>query len=249
MQFLGHNSPNPDRISLKSIAIHNIWFDIRKVVVPNRWRKTNKNSTYCKSCMRFLMVDKSIGDLIIFLYVGNCFVLTGNKNGHESSCNWCSQEIYFIIKVKIKIVHTSIASNIVLHAANSLINFLVAWRSFFSNFNFSLASFSNAAVWLSSSIAAAAVVIGWTFCRGGVDGGSDAGLCIDATVCDVFGGLDCCILSETSSAIGISSSTLSMDVVAEMIGAICAGVDDGFKSTDVECSSKDVEATEWVGLK
>lgn len=36
-----------------------------------------------------------------------------------------------------------------------------------------------------------------------------------------------------------------------MIGAVCAGVsvDDGFRSTDVECSSKDVDATEWVGLK
>lgn len=153
--------------------------------------------------------------------------------------------------------HTSIASNIVLQAANSLINFLAAWRSFFSNFSFSLASFSNAAVWLSSSnVAATAVVIGAVVgrtigCKGGVDGGSDAGLCTEATVCDVCGGLDCgATLSETSSAIGISSSILlSVDVVAEMIGIFCgAGVVDGFGSTDVECSSKDVDATEWVGL-
>lgn len=90
-------------------------------------------------------------------------------------------------------------------------------------------------------------------CSGGVDGGSDAGLCTDATVWDVCGGLDDgTALSETSSAIGISSSILSLDevvvvvVVAEMIGAFCAGVVvvDDFESTDVGCSSKDVDATE-----
>lgn len=103
---------------------------------------------------------------------------------------------------------------------------------------------------MSSSNVAAAVangaVVGCKVCSGGVDGGSDAGLCIDTAVCcDVCGGLDGgTALSETSSAIGISSSTISVDVVAEMIGAFCAGVVGGFKSTEVECSSKDVDATE-----
>lgn len=43
--------------------------------------------TYCVSMTLFFTVERSIGCFIIFLYVGNCFVLTGNKNGHESSCN------------------------------------------------------------------------------------------------------------------------------------------------------------------
>lgn len=110
----------------------------------------------------------------------------------------------FIFSNEIKNVYTSIASNIVLQAASSLINFLAAWRSFFSNLNFSLASFSNAAVWLSSSNVAATfgAVDGWNVCRGGVDGGSDAGLCIDidTAICDVCGGLGCVApLSEISS--------------------------------------------------
>lgn len=49
---------------------------------------------------------------------------------------------------------------------------------------------------------AAAVVID-AVCGGGVDGGSDDGLCIDDTACDACGGL-CCgtvdAFSETSSA-------------------------------------------------
>lgn len=113
---------------------------------------------------------------------------------------------------------------------------------------------------MSSSIAAAAVVIGavvvdWMACCGGGGGvgddggGGDPGLCTDTIVCDVCGGLDDGAASETSSAIGISSSTFSVDVVvvvvvAEMIGAFCAVVVDGFVSTEVECSSKDVDATE-----
>lgn len=167
----------------------------------------------------------------------------------------------FFNGIQCQIQLTSIASNIVLQAANSLINFLAAWRSFFSNFNFSLASFSNAFVWLSSSSVAAAVVVTDCGCGGG-GGGVDGGLC-PASVCDVCGGLDDC--AETSSCswgAGISSSTLSVDVVilvvvvvvvvvvvlAEMICAFCAGVVDGFESTEVGCSSNDVDATEWVGL-
>lgn len=44
--------------------------------------------THYMSWIRFLIVDKSIGCLMIFLYVGNCFVFTGNKNGQDSSCNY-----------------------------------------------------------------------------------------------------------------------------------------------------------------
>lgn len=40
---------------------------------------------YVVSCRRFLMVERSIGCLITFLYVGNCFKFTGSKNGQESS--------------------------------------------------------------------------------------------------------------------------------------------------------------------
>lgn len=49
---------------------------------------------------------------------------------------------------------TSIPSRIALHTANSFINFLVAWRSFFSCFNFSFAS--AAAVACAAAAAAAA---------------------------------------------------------------------------------------------
>lgn len=55
----------------------------------------------------FLIVDKSIGILIIFLYVGNCLVLTGSKKGQASS--W----------------HSRSSSND-LHAAKSFNNFLLA---------------------------------------------------------------------------------------------------------------------------
>lgn len=71
-----------------------------------------QHKTYCKSWILFLIVDKSIGLLIIFLYVGNCFVLTGKRKGHASS--WHSR-----------------SSNNALHGASSFINFLEMAFSFF----------------------------------------------------------------------------------------------------------------------
>jgi hypothetical protein len=55
------------------------------------------------------MVLRSMGDLIIFRYVGNCFVLTGKRKGHASSC-------------------ASSSSSKVLHAVSSRASFLL--RSF-----------------------------------------------------------------------------------------------------------------------
>lgn len=45
-------------------------------------------STHILSCSFLLMVDRSMGHLMTFLYCGNCLVLTGNRNGH--ACSWHS---------------------------------------------------------------------------------------------------------------------------------------------------------------
>jgi hypothetical protein len=74
------------------------------------WFTSIKFRTYLTSYNFFLIVDKSIGVLMIFLYVGNCFVFTGSKNGHASS--WHSR-----------------SSKIALQGASSLSNFF-GTRSF-----------------------------------------------------------------------------------------------------------------------
>lgn len=64
----------------------------------NCWRKRNqiswqsyklyKSLADLKSCSFFLIVDRSMGALMILRYVGNCLVFTGNRNGHESSWSY-----------------------------------------------------------------------------------------------------------------------------------------------------------------
>lgn len=63
------------------------------------------------SCNLFLIVDRSIGVFMIFLYVGNCFVLTGNRKGQASS--WHSR-----------------SSRMDLQGASSLISFLETFSFF-----------------------------------------------------------------------------------------------------------------------
>lgn len=50
--------------------------------------------TYTESCNFFLIVLRSMGVFMIFLYVGNCLVLTGSRNGQASSCcSSCSRRV------------------------------------------------------------------------------------------------------------------------------------------------------------
>lgn len=44
--------------------------------------------TYMLSCIFLLIVDRSMGHFMTFLYCGNCLVFTGTRNGH--ACSWHS---------------------------------------------------------------------------------------------------------------------------------------------------------------
>jgi len=60
------------------------------------------------------MVLRSIGVFIIFRYVGNCFVFTGSKKGHASSCDsksssrilhgFKSLDIFFPLSLRLGVV-------------------------------------------------------------------------------------------------------------------------------------------------
>lgn len=69
--------------------------------------------SYPESMSRLRMVLKSMGFLMIFLYVGNCLVLTGSKKGQASS--WFSK-----------------SSKSCLHGAISFTNFFPDALSFFA---------------------------------------------------------------------------------------------------------------------
>ncbi len=57
---------------------------IRKIRILNTALKVE--FTHIPSFNFFLMVEMSMGDLMIFLQVGNCLVLTGLRKGQDSSC-------------------------------------------------------------------------------------------------------------------------------------------------------------------
>ena len=67
---------------------HRHWSDSQQQSCHTSLTPRQPRSTYTPSLIRFLIVLRSIGLLMIFLYVGNCLVLTGSRKGHASS--WAS---------------------------------------------------------------------------------------------------------------------------------------------------------------
>jgi len=76
--------------------------------------KLSITATHWASCSFFFMVLRSIGVFIIFRYVGNCFVFTGSKKGHASSCDsksssrilqgFKSLDIFFPLSLRLGVV-------------------------------------------------------------------------------------------------------------------------------------------------
>ena len=65
-------------------------------------------NTYIPSLSFFLMVEMSMGTLIIFLYVGNCLVLTGVRKGQESSWPDNSDNIVWHIEISLSTLLTEV---------------------------------------------------------------------------------------------------------------------------------------------